>query len=89
MAETERQLELVPVLGNGPVADPLDLEFFAETLGHAEDHVLDQRAHQAVKGLRLAAVIRALDHQNPIVGVDGDSTGQLLAEGALGACDRD
>ena len=47
----------------GAVADAGDLEALAEAVGHADDHVGEQRARQAVQLARALLVIGALDAQ--------------------------
>ena len=48
--ETKVHNELVAFLGSS-VADAVDLELLLEALGHADDHVIHQRAGQTVQAL--------------------------------------
>jgi hypothetical protein len=43
------EVEASVALGGGAVADADDLELLAEPVGHADDHVVDERADQAVQ----------------------------------------
>ena len=45
----ERELQLGRALGQDAVADADDLELLLVALGHADDHVVDQGAGQAVQ----------------------------------------
>ena len=54
----------------GAVTDAVDLELALAALGHALDHVGEERAHEAVLGAVLARVVGALDVQ--LVAVDLD-----------------
>src|SRR6266550_6392005 len=50
VGEAEGQFDLVGALGRGPVADADDLEVAGETVGDADDHVVDQGAGEPVEG---------------------------------------
>ena len=63
VAEAERQLEASLPWQRGAVADADDLELLAEAVGDADDHVVDQRADQAVQGPVLALVVGPLDEE--------------------------
>ena len=89
VAEAEGQFELVGALGRGPVADAHDVEVLAEPVGDADDHVVDQRAAQAVQGPVLPLVVGAFHHELVAVAADGDLAGQAALELALRALDRD
>ena len=63
VAEAEGEVEGVGALGGGAVADADDLELLGEAVGHADDHVVDEGADQAVHGTGLALVVGPLDEQ--------------------------
>ena len=50
-------------LGLGAVADADDLELLGEAVGDADDHVVDQRAGEAVQRAVLPLVVGPLDHE--------------------------
>ena len=50
--------------GLGAVADADDLELLGEAVGDTDDHVVDQRAGQAVQRAVLALVVGPLDHDH-------------------------
>ena len=89
VAEAELQVEGARALGRGAVADADDLEVLAESLGHADDHVVDERPEHAVEGTVLALVVGALDDEHVTFLTDGDGAGDLAGEFALGTLDRD
>ena len=89
MAETERQLEGGVALGGRAVTDADDLELLDEALAHTDDHVVDERAHEAVHRTVLTLVVRALDEQLRPLLPHGDLTGDVEVEGALGALEGD
>ena len=62
-------------LGAGPVADADDVELLAEAVGHADDHVVDERADEAVQRPVLTLVVGALDEQLAVGLADGDRAG--------------
>src|SRR5439155_2495372 len=74
-----RELEIVAAHGS-PVADTLELEALLEALGHALDHVRDERAGEPVQRAVLAAVGRALDDQPAVLLLDLDPYRDLLDE---------
>ena len=81
VAEAERQVELVGPCGVGAVADADDLELLGEAVGDADDHVVHQRAGQAVQRAVLALVVGTLDEQLVAVLADGDRAGDVAARG--------
>ena len=89
MAEPERHAQLVGCDRLGAVADADDLELLAEAVGDTDDHVVDERAGEAVQRAALALVVGALDHQLGVVPANRDDAGQLAAQGALRALHRD
>ena len=90
MAEAEVELDLGRALGQDAVADADDLELLLIALGDTDDHVVDQCARQAVKGLAATLVVRALDRERAIVGLaDRDGLRDGVGELALGALDAD
>ena len=80
---------LFVALGRGAVADADDVEVLAEAVGDTDDHVVDERAGQAVQGPVLALVVGALDEELVAVLADGDGAGQVTLERALGALHGD
>ena len=58
----DRQHEVLALL-LGLVADALDLQRLLVAVGHALDHVGEQRAGQAVQGLALLLVVGAGDDE--------------------------
>src|SRR4051812_23632888 len=62
----------VAALERGAVADALDLEALRVALGHALDHVEDQRTREAVERAVLAAVRRPGHEQLGVLLLDGD-----------------
>jgi hypothetical protein len=89
VAETEGEVERVGALGGGAVAHADDLELLDEAVGHADDHVVHQGAHQAVHGPGLTLVVGTLHQQGVTLLADGDGAGQVTLERALGALDGD
>src|SRR5512139_3646217 len=57
----ELELQLGRALRQHAVADADDLELLLVALGHADDHVVDQRPGQSVQRTGLPLVVRALD----------------------------
>ena len=55
--EAELQVEAARTGGGGAVADADDLELLGEALGHAGDHVGDQRPGETVQRTVLALVV--------------------------------
>ena len=53
-------------LRRGAVADADDLELLREALGDADDHVVDQRAGEAVQRTVLALVVGTLDEERAV-----------------------
>ena len=64
MAEAEGHAQLVGRNGLGAIADADDLELLAEAVGDTDDHVVDQRAGEAVQRPALALVVGTLDHDH-------------------------
>jgi hypothetical protein len=60
MRITERQVHDL-ALNGGLEADALDFELLDEAFGHALDHVVDERAAQAVQRLGLRVIALAAD----------------------------
>ena len=77
MAEAERELDLAVALRRGAVADADDLELLAEAVGDADDHVVDERAGEAVQRPVLALVVGALDEERAAVLAHGDRAGDV------------
>src|SRR6185312_8390225 len=72
----------------GLVTDAVDLELTGEPVGHALDHVADQRADETVRGALRAEIARALEHEHVLALVLGlldlDVAVLLHRQGALG-----
>ena len=90
----------VLALERGTVADARELELLLKTGGHADDHVVEQRAGEALLGVGLLSVVVAGDGELQGVGVagelglggdllDADQAGELAVELALGPLDVD
>src|SRR6476620_4685772 len=71
------------------VADAGDLEALPIAVGHADDHVIDQRPGQPVELLVGLLFGRSGDDQSAILATDGHVRVEGAAERALGALDRD
>src|SRR5437762_11928032 len=89
MAEAQRQLEARRALGNGSVANADDLQVFAEAIGHAHAHVVDQRTRESLQTAVLALVVGTLDQDLCAVLAHGDVGREATEERALGALHRD
>ena len=74
---------------HGSVADAVDLERLAEALGHADDHIVDQRAGQAVQGAVQFVIARAGDVDGVAFDRDGHVRVHVVRQGALRALDGD
>ena len=74
---------------HGSVADAVDRERLAEALGHADDHVVDQRAGQAVQGAVQFVIARAGDVDGVAFDRDGHVRVYVVRQGALRALDGD
>ena len=70
VAEAEREVDGCLARGSGAVADADDLELLGEAVGHADDHVVDQRAHETVHGPVLPFVVGTLDDERVVVLAD-------------------
>src|SRR5690606_30516845 len=76
VAEAEVALDLRRALGEHAVTDAHDLELLLVALGDTDDHVVDQRAREAVKGLAATLVVRTLDRERAVIVLaDGDGLG--------------
>src|SRR5664279_638304 len=89
VAEAQRHAQLVRRNRLGAIADADDLELFAEPIGDADDHVVDERARETVQRAALAQIVGALDQQLGVVTANRDDAGQITAQGALRALHRD
>ncbi len=81
VAVAEVELEL-PAVERGTVADAGDLEALAIAVGHADDHVVDERPGQAVELLVRLLLGRAGDDERPVLAADG----HVRVEGPAEAC---
>src|SRR5262245_20385144 len=88
VAVAQVELELLAV-ERGAIADARDLEALAIAVGHADDHVVDQRPGQAVELLVGLLFGRAGDHDRAVLLGDRDVRVERPAEGALGPLHRD
>ena len=85
----DRQHEVLALL-LGLVADALDFQRLLVAVGHAFDHVRQQRAGQAVQRLALLLVVGAGDDQVAVLRwLDLDQRVHVQLELALGALDGD
>ena len=73
----------------GAVADAVDLQLLFKAVGHADDHVVDQRTGQTVQGTVLLGVVGAGDVDDTIVDVDLHLGYEGALDAALGALDGD
>src|SRR5680860_1397219 len=90
MAEAEAQFDGRRAPCDNTVADTDEFEFLLVPLGHADHHVVDQRARKAVKGLARTFVVGTLDRETAvIITLDRDGCGDLMRELTPGALDRD
>src|SRR5687768_7186341 len=69
MREAERELQLLPG-EHGAVPRAADLEITSVTRGDAGDHVLEQRAREAVQRAARLRVVLALHDQSPVLARD-------------------
>src|SRR6478752_3135312 len=84
----EGELE-VRTLGGDPVADPDDFHRLGVALGDANDHIVDQRAGQAVPGPSVTLVVRPGDHDLGAVLGDRDRLDHGVLQRALRSLDGD
>src|SRR5438105_3776222 len=88
MREAERELQLL-ACERGPVARSADLEI-ADVAGRdALDHVGEQRAREAMDGLRLLALVRPHDRERRVGPVHRDERVERPAQLALRPLHRD
>src|SRR4051812_1103910 len=89
VAVAELELQLGRALGQDAVADADDLEPLLVAVGHADDHVVDEGAGQAVQGPADSLVVGAPDVEDAgVTLLDDDRGGHGVAQGALGTLDR-
>src|SRR5688500_12179432 len=82
---TERELEL-RALERDAVTDAVDLHLLFVTLGHTDDHVVHERARQAVERAVAALVVRALDLERAVLSLlQADRLSDRQRQGALRA----
>src|SRR3954452_1697540 len=88
VAVAERELEVGAPRGDA-VADAADLHRLCVAVGHADDHVGDQAAGQAVQAPALALVVGPVDLERAVLGaLDRDRLRDGVGQGALGALHR-
>src|SRR4029453_8524345 len=73
----------------GAIADAGDLEALAVTLGHADDHVVEQRPGEAVELARTLFVVRSLHAERTILLDDLQLGCEVSLERATRTLDRD
>jgi len=73
----------------GLEANTVDLELFHEPVAHAFDHVVEQRAAQAVQRARLGVLTLAADQNGRAFDLDRGAAGQFPIEFAFRAFDMD
>src|SRR5260221_1793744 len=90
LVEANVQHDLVALSGGVPT-DALDLELLLVSLGHADDHVLDQGARHAVPGADEAVFLGGLggDLDRVLLDLDVDLGTDLDLELALRSLDQD
>src|SRR5262245_10952822 len=86
VAVAELKLQILALHG-GAIADAGDLEPALEPLGHAGDHVGEQRPHGAPHGARALAVVGRVDLDGAALHLDGDIVVQRELQGAFRALD--
>src|SRR6185369_12977136 len=74
---------------SGFKADALDFELFDKTFTDAADHVVDERAAEAVQSLGLGVFAFAANDDVAILNLEAGSAGQFPIEFAFGAFDGD
>src|SRR6476661_7870818 len=84
---SERELE-VRALRRDTVTRAVDLHLLLVALGDTEDHVVDERAGQAVARARVALVVGALDLEVALAQLDRDRLNDGQGELTLGALDE-
>ena len=88
VGEADVDGQLLAALGLGAVAGAHQLQGLGEAVGHAHNHVVDQRPVQAVHGLVGLAIGGAREGQHVALLLHGDGAVHLLGQGALGALHR-
>ena len=84
MAVAEGQVE-VGALEGGAVADTGHLELLGEALGDADDHVVDERAREALLGVGVRNAVDEVDLDLAVLEAEGGAGGEGALERALGA----
>jgi hypothetical protein len=85
---SEGKIEVL-ALDGGAEADAVDFQVLDESLGDADDHVLDEAAGGAVKGTVLAGLGDAGDDDGSVFVAQRNAVRQAEVEFALGAFDDD
>src|SRR3954447_5053330 len=88
VAVAELELQLGRALGQDAVPDADDLELLLVALGHADDHVVHERAGQAVAGTALPLVVGTGHGEDAVVLRHGDRRDDGVGQRALRALDR-
>ena len=88
MAEAKAQTNVF-ALRFRSVTNAHNLKFLRETLGDADDHVVDEAASETVHGLRLVLIVRTLARERVALLRDGDVARDCSSELTLGTLDRD
>src|SRR4051794_30209649 len=88
VAVAELELQLGGALGQDAVAHAHDLELLLVALGDTDDHVVDERAGEAVAGTALALVVGTGHGEDTVLLGHGDRGDHGVAQRALGALDR-
>jgi hypothetical protein len=79
----------VLALHRRPVANALDLQVLAKAIGHADDHVGQQRPRQPVQRAVLPLVVRPADEQFAVLALDRQIAGEDRAQLTSWALDAD
>ena len=77
----EAQLHLkILALERGAVAHAHQLQLLGKAVGHALHHVGDERAHEAMVGLRFARIVRTLDDDFAVLLLDSHDLGERASQ---------
>ena len=87
MGEAERHDKLLALLG-GAVADAVDLKLFFEFLGHAVNHVRNERPGKPVQAFFHFLIVRTGDKDLAVFKFDADLRTEGLRQRAFGSFDR-
>src|SRR6185295_20079672 len=86
MGITEIQIDDV-TLNRGLEPNALNFQLLDKTIGHALDHVMDERAAQTVQGLGLRVLTRAADYDLAVLDLQARAPRQFPVQFALRSFD--